>query len=338
MDKTLDELRAENAAAEAAAAPVPQADATDVDDEAAQGQEGGEDHADDQADDESQAAEPESWMKSDDQESQEAGKKFTDSDIGAAKAKLRSKLERQHQSELETLKQQLEELRSKTVAPQPTARPKREDFYDHDDPDDAYTEALADWKLKDTLSKQHAETQSYETQRKQLEAQQKISSNVEQHYERAAVLAAASGISPELYQSADYRVRSAIEGVFPGGGGEVVTNALIASLGEGSEKVFYNLGVNPKRLAELTSKLAEDPSGIQASIYLGRLAAELTTPVRKKSNAPAPATSVKGDASTTDAGRALHRKYMDAHKKGDTQAAFSIRRQAKQANINVNSW
>lgn len=102
--------------------------------------------------------------------------------------------------------------------------------------------------------------------------------------------------------------------------------------------MFYHLGVSPKRLAELTSKLAEDPSGIQASIYLGRLSAELTAPARKTSNAPAPATTVKGDASTTDAGKALHRKYLEAHKRGDNQAAFNIRREAKQSNINVNSW
>lgn len=338
MSQTLEELRAENAAAATAAAEVPQTGATEVDDVAAQGQDPGDDHADDQGGDNSQAAEPEAWMKGDDQESQGAEKKFTDRDVGAAKAGLRAKLEKQHQSELDQLKQQLEELRSKTVAPQVTARPKREDFYDHDDPDDAYTEAVTEWKLNERLAKRHAETQGYEQQRKQLEAQQRISTNVDQHYERAARLAAASGISPELYQSADLRVRSAVEGVFPGGGGEVVTNALIASLGDGSEKVFYHLGVSPKRLAELTAKLAEDPSGIQASIYLGRLSAELTAPARRTSNTPAPATTVKGDASTTDAGKALHRKYLEAHKRGDTQAAFNLRREAKQAKINVNSW
>lgn len=338
MEKTLEELRAENAAAEAEAAQAPQPGATDVDDEAATGQSDADDHAEDQGEEENQQAEPESWMQSDDQESHGAGKKFTDKDIGAAKANLRAKLEKQHQSELDALRQQLEELRSKTVVPQVSAKPKREDFYDRDDPDEAYVEALADWKVKDNLAQQHAGNQQYEAQRKQLEAQQKISSSVDQHYERAAVLAAASGISPELYQSADHRVRSAVEGVFPGGGGEVVTNALIASLGEGSEKVFYKLGVSQAHLKELTTKLAEDPSGIQASIYLGRLSAELTAPARKTSNAPAPATTVKGDASTTDAGKALHRKYLEAHKRGDNQAAFNIRREAKQSNINVNSW
>jgi len=335
MEKTLEELRAENAAEQTAAAAAPQAGVTEVDNDAANDQTDADDHADDQGDEDGAKAEPESWMKGDDQESHGAEKKFTDADIGAAKAKLRSKLDAT-KSELEQLRQQLEEERRNKVA-QPSARPKREDFYDQDDPDDAYTEALADWKLKDALSRQHNETQQYEFQRKQLEVQQTIEAGVDQHYERAATLAAASGISPELYQSADLRVRSAIDGVFPGGG-ETVTNSLIASLGEGSEKVFYNLGVSPKRLAELTSKLVADPTGLQASIFLGKLSAELTAPLRKRSNTPAPATTVQGDANTTDAGKGLHRKYMEARKRGDTQGAFNIRREARASKINVDSW
>lgn len=337
MEKTLEELRAENAAEQTAATTAPQAGVTEVDNGAAADLNADDNLAEGEEGEEGQQAEPESWMKGDDQESHGADKKFTDSDVGAAKAKLRAKLEAKHQSEVEQLRAQLEEARRNTVAPQPSARPKREDFYDQEDPDDAYTEALADWKLKDALSRQHNETQQYEFQRKQLEVQQTIEAGVDQHYERAATLAAASGISPELYQSADLRVRSAIDGVFPGGG-ETVTNSLIASLGEGSEKVFYNLGVSPKRLAELTSKLVADPTGLQASIFLGKLSAELTAPLRKRSNTPAPATTVQGDANTTDAGKNLQRKYLEAHKRGDTQAAFNIRREAKAANINVKSW
>lgn len=338
MANTLEELRAENAAAETENAQAPQPGATEVEEVAAADQNTTDDLAEGDEGEEGQAAEPESWMKGDDQESQEAGKKFTDGDIGAAKAKLRAKLEKQHQSELDELRAQLEAQRNQTVTPQPSARPKREDFYDQDDPDDAYAEALMEWKLDSAVAQKTAQTQQYEAQRKQLEAQQKISSNVDQHYERAAQLAAASGISPELYQSADLRVRTAIEGIFPGGGGETVTNALIASLGEGSEKVFYSLGVSQKRLAELTAKLQQDPTGIQASIYLGRLSAELTAPARRTSNTPAPATTVQGDMQTTDLGKSLHRKYLEAHKRGDTQAAYDVRREAKEKKVNINSW
>lgn len=336
MANTLEELRAENAAAEAAQAQAPQTGASETTEAAAEDLSTDENLAEGEEGEEGQQAEPESWMKGDDQESQVAEKKFTDSDIGAAKAKVRAKLD-VAKSEIENLRAQLEEARRNTVAPQQLDKPKREDYYDQDDPDEAYTVAVAKWINRSEQAQQHAETQQYEFQRKQLETQRSIETGVDQHYERAATLAAASGISPELYQSADHRVRSAIDGVFPGGG-ENVTNALIASLGDGSEKVFYNLGVSPKRLAELTSKLAADPSGLQASIYLGKLSAELTAPLRKRSNTPAPATTVQGDANTTDIGKNLQKRYAEAHKRGDTQAAFDIRREAKGKNINVKSW
>lgn len=337
MANTLEDLRAENAAAEAASAQVPQAGASDVEDAAADDLNADDDLAEDSSGEEGQEAEPESWMKGDDQESHGAEKKFTDRDIGAAKAKLRAKIEREKQSELDALHAQLEELRSKTVAPQQLARPKREDFYDNDDPDDAYTEALADWKIKEAQAHQYASTQQYEAQRKQLESQQKISRDVDQHYERAAQLSAQSGISPELYHSADHRVRSAIEGVFPNMG-DHITDELIASLGDGSEKVFYALGVSQKRLEAFIETMKNDPKGIKTAVHLGKLAAELASPTRKKSNTPAPAATVQGDANTTDAGKSFQRKYLEAHKRGDSQAAFSIRREAKAANINVNSW
>lgn len=337
MSQTLEELREENAAAEAANAPVPQTDEVKAEDVAAAGTTTTDDLAEGGEGEEGQQAEPEAWMTGDDQESPETGKKFTDSDIGAAKAKLRAKLEKQHQSELDELRAQLEAQRSQAV-PQPTGRPKRDDFYDHDDPDDAYAEALMEWKLSTAVAQKTAQNQQYEQQRKQLETRQKIESSVEQHYERAAALAAASGISPELYQSADRKVREAVQGVFGGESGEHVTNTLIANLGEGSEKVLYKLGVSPKSLAELTSKLRDDSSGLKAAIYLGKLSAELTTATRKRSNTPAPATNVQGDANTTDLSRTLLRRYQEAHKRGDTQAAYDIRSEAKGKKINVNSW
>lgn len=339
MDQTLEELRAENAAAEAAQAQAPQTGATDTTDDVADDQSDIDDHADDQDDADGTKVEPESWMKGDDQESH-AEKKFTDKDIGAAKAKLRGKIEKlesEHQSELERIRAELEEARRNSVAPQTSAKPKRDDFWDQEDPDEAYTTAVARWMIQEEKAKEHAESQQYEFKRKQLEVAQRISSDVDQHYERAEKLAEASGISPELYQSADLRVRKAIDGIFPGGG-EPITNSLIASLGEGSEKVFYKLGVSPKSLAELTAKLQADPSGMQAVAYLGKLSAELTAPLRKRSNTPAPATTVQGDANTTDVGKGLMRKYQEAHKKGDTQAAFNIRREAKAKNINTQSW
>lgn len=340
MDMTLEELRAANALEEQLKGEAPPQDANqEVDQNAADDLNDSQGHADDQGNEDDQQQEPESWMKGDDQESPGKEKKFSDSDIGAAKAKLRAKLQKEHDTELDQLRSQLDELRKGQTQQQPQqlVRPKREDFYDQDDPDDAYTEALADWKIKTQINEHQLRQQHDEHQRNHFEAQHRTAAAVDKHYERAAELAAKGGITPELYQSADYRVRSAIDGVFPGAG-ENITNSLIASLGEGSEKVFYKLGVSNKHLAELTDKLAKDPSGLQASMYLGRLSAELTAPTRRTSNTPPPATDVKGDMNTTAAGKALHKKYMEATKRGDAQAAFNARREAKAAKINVESW
>lgn len=341
MEDNLEALRAQNAADEAAANAVPQTGEAVVEDEAAAGTTTTDDLAEGDEGEEGQQAEPEAWMTGDDQESPGAQKKFTDRDIGAAKAPLRAKiqkLELQHQTELEQMRAQLEELRNKSVVQQPADKPKREQFYDHDDPDEAFLEALADWRVNERLATQQAGNQQYERQRQKLEAQQKISSKVDQHYARAEVLAKASGISPDLYRAADLRVREAIEGIYGEGSGDHVTDKLIARLGEGSEKVMYKLGVSPKCLAELISNLREDPEGLQALFYAGKLSAELTAPARKRSNTPAPATNVQGDANTSDVSRNLLRKYQEAHKRGDTQAAYDIRSEAKGKKINVSTW
>ena len=332
----LAQLKAENAAREAELAASPQDEAEELNEAATDEQDAGGQDADLDQDAEGATAEAEDWMKGDEPGSQGADKKFTDSDIGAAKAKLRSKLEAKHQTELDEMRAKIEAL-SKPQVPQATARPTRDQFYDQDDPDEAYAEALIDWKLGSTAAQQQASRTQYEQQRKQLEQKQAIEQAVDQHYERAAKLAATSGIEPELYQSADYRVRSAIEGLFPNGG-DAVTDSLISAIGEGSERVMYNLGINGARLAELKTLLANDPSGIKASMYLGTLKAELTAPAKRKSSAPAPATQVKGDAATTETGRALHKKYLDAHKAGKAGEAFSLKRQAKAAGVNTQTW
>lgn len=339
MDKTLDELRAENAALEASKAAAPQAGAESDEGEAVETEEPNGQVAEPGEEGETAEAEAESWMSGDSQESQGAERKFTDKDIGAAKTKLRAKLEREHQSELQRLQAELEAERQKHVL-QPAQvgqRPTREQFFDKDDPDEAFAEALVDWKLKSQSVQQATQQQQYEQQRKALEQRQQIEASVDQHYERAAQLAEKSGITPEAYQSADLRVRSAIDQVFPGGG-DSITDALISNLGEGSEKVFYNLGVNRARLTELESLLKQDPTGLKASVWLGKLSAELSAPTKRTSNAPAPATQIRGDRNTTEAGRAIHKQYKEAHSSGNTQKAFDLKRKAKAQGINTQTW
>lgn len=335
----LEQLKAENEALEQTPAANPQeapdevtgaeAAAAEVDTTLAEGGDGGATEAD-----------AEDWMRGDDQASQSAGeRKFTDQDVAAAKNKLRAKLETRHQSEIEKLQQELEaERRRNQQVPQVGDKPRMEQFYDKDNPEEAFAEALVEWKLSASAAQQHQANQQYEQQRQAIEQQRNIETSVDQHYERAAKLAEASGITPELYQAADRNVREAVEAVFPNGGGEHITNALIANLGDGSEKVLYHLGVNQARRTELQKLLREDQTGLRASIYLGKLSAELTNPARKTSNAPKPATQIQGDRQTTEAGRALHQKYKDAHKAGNVQKAITLKREAKAAGVDTREW
>ena len=343
MAQSLAELKAENAAKEAAneeqvdtspqeveteAEEVTEIEAVEVEEE-----ESGE--VAEPNEDETTETETEDWMQSDNPESQ-ADKKYSGTDLGNAKAKLRAKLEKKHNSELDELKAENERLKN-GKAPEAKARPKREQFDNADDPDEAFFEALTDWKLEQNTASQKASATQAEVNQRQQEYQTQVSQAVDQHYERAQVLSTKSGINPEAYQSADLVLRQAVESVFPGGG-DGITDSLIASLGPGSEKVAFNLGVNAANRAEFIRLLREDPNGIKASVFLGKQVERLNAPSKRKTNAPKPAPSLNGNANTNSNSTAAKKKYDAAYKKGDGQAAFNIKREAKSSGVNTSSW
>lgn len=333
----LDQLRAENAALEASQAASPQDAPDEPEVDAAGEQEEDEQSADSDESDESAKADAEDWMKGDEPESQGAEKKFTDHDVAAAKKPLRAKVQAKD-AEIDELRKQIDALKNQQhQAPQVGAKPTREQFYDQDDPDEAYSIALGRWTFNAEAAQQRAQQQKLEQERAQLEQAQAVKASVDQHFARAEKLIEQSGIAPELYQAADGQVRSAIEEVFPEGG-DHVTDFLIAQLGEGSERVMYNLGVNTARRNELIRLLKDDSRGLKAAVFLGKLAAELTAPAKRKSSAPPPASQAKGDESTAETGGKLQRQYKEAHAKGNAQAAFDAKQKAKAAGINTNSW
>jgi len=348
MAMTLEELKAANAKAEAAATdenveheedaltpPQVEKDKSDgaaAEDDTKNGEEGAE-----SSEDEDGELDVEDWKQGDSHESQ-AGqeKKFTDSDIGKAKAKLRAKLEKRHESELDELRKEVAELKGRPQA-KALERPKREDFEDADDPDEAYFEALTDWKLTQHKSETQAQQASEQTKQQQEQWKAQTEKAVDQHYERAVELAEQSGISAEMYQSADLRVRQTVEAIFPEAG-DTITDALIANLGEGSEKVMYNLGINTARREEFKSLLLEDRTGIKAAMYLAERKAELNAPRKRKTSAPKPAPNLNGDKQTGANHKALKQKYDKAHEKGDLQAAFNFKREAKKAGADTANW
>lgn len=339
---TLEELKEENARLEAEAqAEVttedsPQEDEVVTEEDADETETEAETENAESSEEAEGEAELEDWMQGDDQASQ-SSETFTGSDIAAAKKKLRAKLERQHDAETEELKARIAELEAGGQAPQELTRPKREDFYDEDDPDEAYAEALVDWKLSKSSADTESKLAARERERQQQEQLRAIESGVDAHCERAAKLAESSGITSEAYTSAELNVRRVADSVFPGAGDNIV-DGLIASLGEGSEKVFYNLGVNSGRRAEFEKLLREDQSGIKAALFLGKLNGDLSKPQKRTTKAPAPAPAMTGDESRNDVERKLKKRYAEADRNNNRQAAFNIRREARKAGVDTKNW
>lgn len=347
MALTLKQLKEENAKAEAQAAATPQVEAEEGEAGEAEEEQSLEVEGAETGDEESGKTEVEPWMQSDEEASDTDGhasdeKQFSGKDIAAAKHNLRAKLERKSAKREEELLARIEALEGgKTQQPAAQtgtlAKPKREDFDNAEDPDSSYFEALSDWKLATNMASQDARAQKAARKAQVEQFEQETNQAVDQHYERAVVLAQKSNITDEMYRTADLRVRQIAEDVFPGAG-DAIVNSLIATLGEGSEKVMYNLGVNTKRGDKLRDLLKSDQTGLKAATYLGQLNAEIGSPKKRKTDAPAPAPDVKGDQKIVESHKALKRKYDAAHKRGDSQAAFNARRDARKAGADVSNW
>jgi hypothetical protein len=117
----------------------------------------------------------------------------------------------------------------------------------------------------------------------------------------------------------------------------VIAEQLIADLGEGSEKVFYNLGVNNDRLSKFINLLQSNSSGIKAGMYLSQINTDLGISIKRTTQAPAPAQQAQGDAGPIKFG-AAKKQYAAAHSSRDYQKAFNIRQAAKKEGADTNDW
>ena len=280
--------------------------------------------------------ETESWMQSSGEE--ESKDSIPNSAWKAAREKYKAKLEKvenKYADEIDNLKAENERL--KLGGSKKLNRPTREEFENDDDPEASYIEAVTDWKLEKNSAAMVANSKKAESERAVQNHALEVSRNVDAHYERAIKLAEKSGISSDQYRSADQVVRESIEEIFPNSG-DVITDNLIANLGDGSEKVFYNLGVSATRRAQLKKLLSEDRSGLKAAVFLGKLEAQLSAPTKRTTNAPKPPANVDGDKSPKNESTAWKKKYDAADKKGGIQARFDIRRQAKKSGVDVGNW
>lgn len=275
----------------------------------------------------------ESWM--DAEENPDSGPSFSGSDIAAAKKNLRAKLEKRHDVEVDELKVKIQRLEANTNIEQSVntgTKPKREDFYSSDDPDDAYEDAVYKWRrTQESLSRSQEDKE-----RNAREYQSKQDSLVNTHYERASELTVKHGITPEAYKETDLIFRNVFESVKPEQG-DAIANEIISMMGEGSEKVAYYIGRNPKAQQEVRQALIEDPRGFKVMQLMGKYNAEVSSPTKRVTRAPKPSTEVRGDQANTRISQ-YQKKYDDAHSKGNLQKAFNLKREAMRNGEKVNLW
>lgn len=339
-EQSLEELKAENAKSE---------DETKVTDEPEQLIEDPKDDPvqDVEVEDEGEAAEEvEAWMQTEEANSDDdhKGGFKPNPEAAAVRKKLRGKLKEKDQ-ELEVLQQRIAELESQKAPEQQqkvqqlAPRPKLEDF-DYDQ--DAWAAAFEKWtddKVAHQFSSSYEERQKQQQQQQQQQAaKQAMDSAVNDHYARAQTLVDEGKVTEDSYRNADHNVRSAMEQSFKGQG-DYYTDALIAtlnSIGEGSEKVMYMLGSNPVKLGRLQELMRNDPSGLQASAYLGSLQSQALTPVKRQSVAPKPGSKVDGDVPAKGPADAMMKRYKRAG--DDVQKRIDIKREAKKAGIDTSHW
>lgn len=331
MALTLAELKAQNAAQEA----VNTEDVPKVEDELETVDDDTEEQAEQESEGDGQAATDEAieaWQADETEEPASKGsdkhKDLTYDDFAKMRTKLKARITEKDE-EVERLRQEVQALKQGTQRPAQEAGtvPKLEDF----DFDDAkYTAAMQAWFHSQAANAAKAQ----EHQSKQVQQVQAIQTRVQSHYQKAAELVKTHGINPDLYGSADKEFRKTIDSVFPGLGDDLAER-LIASLGEGSEKLVFSVGRNSTKKDLLKAKLMEDPSGIAASIYLGGLLKDVSAPLKKTTKAPAPAARAEGGESASSNAANFKRKYEKAT---DPQTRFDIRREAKRAGLDTSNW
>ena len=290
--------------------------------------------------------EVELWMQDEEQTSTNNDKDSFDShDMAKLRRKLKAKAD-EKDDEIAQLNARIAAMEGGQPAQQaqPQAanqvgvRPKLDDF-DYDE--DKFGEAMDQYYINMMSQKgeqgQAQAQQDHAQQQAQLAQRQKLDG----HYEQVQDLISSNTLTADVYQNSEVIVRNALDKIAPGNGDLITENIIahLASLGEGSAKVIFHLGRNQANRNKLVNALTADPSGLQAMGVLGELKATLTSaPSKKISSAPKPGSMIKGDEATSNGEAKLARRYNDAHKRGDAQAAFNIKQEAKAAGIKTRNW
>lgn len=287
-------------------------------------------------------AEIESWMQTDEATSEENTGFVPNSEAAKQRRKYKALRDesKEKDDEIEQLKARLAQVETGSPAPavsEVSAPTLPEDIYD----EDAMRKYHADMVtyqnnlVNNAEEKRQADAQKRKQQEQIQQRQATLDKSFDSHLERADELVNSGKITEDAFTQAHLNVYRSLDAV-SNGNGQVMAKQLISSIGEGSEKVIYMLGVNNSKMSALQSKLSNDPSGLQAAIYLGQLQAEVSSPTKRRSNAPKPAKQVKGNASSaTSQAEKLKKKYT---KMTDVQERISFKRKAKQDGIDVSNW
>ena len=351
--KALSQLKAENASKEneeqTGQSESDDLEALQEDGEELEEQTGQSDDSDDDPDPEEVPA----WMQTDDDDSETSSEQ---TNLMPVKSHIRKRKQLQGEikakdDQIADLQQQITQLQQGT-APQPgqqaptqarptvKAAPKLSDFADEDDPESAFTAAMLSWSNSQVDARMNQNVQQQQvTARKQA-----IDTALDDHYERAAVLIEKGNLAAEEYTAADSLMRQTAEQLQPGRGDDIV-NTLLANIGAGSEKVVISMGRKASNLNRFFTALKDDPTGIKASVILGKMAAGFEgSKSSKVSSAPAPgkkiakgSTGGKGGTPTAQERKFL-KEYNAAHKVGDRNRAFRARREARKAGVDVTKW
>lgn len=165
-----------------------------------------------------------------------------------------------------------------------------------------YQAALVQYQQQ-TLEQKLAEIEQKRLQEQRAKiVQQQLEQSVAEHYQRVETL----GVSVDEFIPAEKTLRDTF--------GDVAIDQMIDAIGEGSEKVVYHLGLNQSERDKVAQLVQQDPSGLKAMTYLGRLAVKLSAeaPQKKISQAPAADRPVSGGSTPNTGGAILKRlKQLD---------------------------
>jgi len=283
--------------------------------------------------------EPEPWMKEEgdgEQDPDDPSKQVPVGKFVSVKRKLRGQIT-ERDEEIEKLKRENAELAKLKPKPETVlVRPKKDDF----DTDEEFDEALDKYNQSRTTEAINRTRLEDQQKAEQQQAQEKLTEAVDDHYVRAAEFIEKNGIKPEVYQAYDTAVRKTVESVFPNMG-DIYVDQIISIVENGSEKVIPYLARKKHALAKFQSLLASDKTALKAAVYLGEIKKEIqlrTNPIKPRSNAPAPATNIKGDEPLTGEEARFKKKYNAAHAKNNLQAAYNAKKEARVAGVDVSGW